>query len=181
MLCRTPFNLSRIWQGYPMITVHLIFLIMMTGCYSEEYFTKTQLERADIYNEGDQFTMLSNDGDTLTFTITERRLEQKKRKKCAECFAPTKYEVLIFEIDISGDDSDNEFSVSSDIANKYNYKFKAINTHFGGAFDLSLPKKSIVINGSTYNNSNCRPGTCYSFEKGFLRFNNHGDTLVLLP
>ncbi len=163
------------------------FLTIVTGCTKKDFFTDSELEMVEVYSTGDKFSMISSTGDTLTFTIKDRQLEKKKRN-CAECFGPTKYEELTYELNISsisGRQYEGKFWAVSLEEQKnliqYNINTPNPNAAFIGEFDVSSTTNNITLGNVNYSNASCDNRTCYSQDIGFLRFSDPSDTLTLIP
>jgi hypothetical protein len=153
----------------------------MTSCETEidEPFKEEELQRANVYSKGDQFSMVANYGDTLTFTVEDKTLE----KRGGGVFTDS-YQQLIYRLSINNSQFGGEIYVKS-LPNSENELIYEIditeNKHIDGGTDLSMTTDTVVINGITYPNANCNETSCLSNKNGYLRFNEYNDTLTLLP
>ena len=171
-----------------MTSIILLFFLLTTvvGCTKKDFFTESELEMVEVYSTGDKFSMASSTGDTLVFTIKDRKLE-KKKWKCAECFGPTKYEELTYKLNISsisGNQYEGKFLASSleDQKNLMQYNFTTNNCVFIGEFDITSATENITVGNTNYSNANCDNNACYSQSIGFIRFiDNSCDTITLIP
>ena len=161
------------------VIIYIICIVAITGC-SDETFTEEELQRTNVYSKGDQFTMAANYGDTLTFTI-----EEKKLREAGGRYGP-KHEILTYDLLITSIEN-GQYVGGIEI---YSYKQNAENvitygidagSLFEGEFKIKTANETVIINGITYHNANCNENTCFSTDHGFLKFMTATDTLVLLP
>ncbi len=159
----------------------ILLSTLMTSCEINEPFTEEELKRASVYSEGDQFTMATNYGDTLTFTVDSKTVEKKGRGIFANSYQELEYNLSINSTR-SGQHSGRIYARSlKDFKNLLIYNLEIKKKYISGGFDLSTATDTVVINGITYHNSNCNSLSCFSLDKGFLKFTKGSDTLVLLP
>lgn len=155
----------------------LLFIILatITGC-TKDLFSESELNRINVYSEGNTFSMLSNFGDTLIFTIKKRTVSKKKAEL-------TVYEKLNYELEIystNGKMYSGKFFMSSlGQNNVIEYQFET-SSRFHGAFDVSTNKSNVIVDGVTFVNSACDENACFSENAGFLKFNNQDETLSIL-
>ncbi|MEM6265020.1 MAG: hypothetical protein AAGI38_21085 [Bacteroidota bacterium] len=164
----------------------LLFLPMVIGCSTEDFFTDAELALAEVYSPGDSFSMLSNTGDTLILTIKERTLEEKELGS-GEWISKTRYEELRYTLDISnnsGDRTEGEFWIDSQEFEALAFDFKTpepIDNRFNGSFYFILDTADMPVNNVNYPDATCGRDACYSPSIGFVRFFDTRDTLTLIP
>jgi len=168
------------WLSIIVIINAVLLSIIMTSC-TKEQFTDEELRLSNLYSTGDQFKMVTNYADTLTFTI-----EDKKLKEAGGNYG-TKYEILLYYLSINSINSgqhSGKFEIRSHPDSKKNLMFFSLSfgrTRISDYFDLKTATETVVIRGDTYSNANCNRSSCLSLDQGFLKFTKQSDTLVLLP
>ena len=173
-------------KGYYLSLLFITIALTFYSCTNEDYFTEEELKIIDVYSSGDKFKMINTKNDTFTFIVRDRKIE-KKKWNCAECFGPTKYEELIYELEIetpnkekfSGKVSSSSLEEQLDL----HFEMMVLNCSLSGIIEIPPGYKidTLEVNGVIYPYVYCAGGkACFAKGAGFIRFNLCGDTLNLI-
>ena len=161
----------------------VLFIASTTSCETEAHykFSDAQLERAEIYSVGEQFSMANSSGDTLTFAI-----DSKEIKKVDNNPYHNSWQKLTYYVTITTDKEDvykgnYHFRALPEWENSLIYSFNTKNEFFSANIKMSKANDTIIVNGVEYTNTNCNKFICFSLNQGFLKLTQPADTLVLLP